>query len=45
MAALRAPYDSGSLEKAGPETRQRATEVLARGVRRSGLKGRKEGDR
>lgn len=26
------PYDSGSLEKAEPETRQRATEVLTRGV-------------
>jgi transcriptional regulator GlxA family with amidase domain len=26
------PYDSGSLEKAQPETRQRATEVLTRGV-------------
>jgi hypothetical protein len=26
------PYDSGSLEKADPETRQRATEVLTRGV-------------
>ena len=26
------PYDSGSLEKAEPETKQRATEVLTRGV-------------
>jgi hypothetical protein len=26
------PFDSGSLEKAEPETRQRATEVLTRGV-------------
>ena len=26
------PYDSGSLEKAEPETRQRATELLTRGV-------------
>jgi transcriptional regulator GlxA family with amidase domain len=26
------PYDSGSVEKADPDTRQRATEVLTRGV-------------
>jgi putative intracellular protease/amidase len=26
------PYDSGSVEKAGPETRQRATELLTQGV-------------
>ena len=26
------PYDSGSLEKADPETRQRATDVLTKGV-------------
>jgi transcriptional regulator GlxA family with amidase domain len=26
------PYDSGSLEKADPETQQRATEVLKQGV-------------
>ena len=26
------PYDSGSVEKADPATRQRATEVLTRGV-------------
>jgi len=26
------PYDSGSLEKADPETQQRATEVLTQGL-------------
>ena len=26
------PYDSGSVEKAEPETKQRATELLTRGV-------------
>ena len=26
------PYDSGSLEKAEPETKQRATELLTQGV-------------
>jgi transcriptional regulator GlxA family with amidase domain len=28
----RPPYDSGSLEKAAPQTHQRATEILTRGV-------------
>jgi hypothetical protein len=26
------PYDSGSMEKAEPETKQRGTELLTRGV-------------
>jgi transcriptional regulator GlxA family with amidase domain len=32
------PYDSGSLEKADPQTQQRATEVLARGMEQAGAR-------
>jgi putative intracellular protease/amidase len=32
------PYDSGSLEKAGPQTQQRAAEVLARGMEQAGAR-------
>jgi putative intracellular protease/amidase len=32
------PYDSGSLEKADPQTQQRATEVLTRGMEQAGAR-------